>query len=241
MDGGSDYEGGAGDTPTGTEPGKFKKMLQDYALIIFVVAVILLLGVIALVAANAMGYAQVKFGQAATGASFVSHMSPGWGQSSWQYGTDDAGSALSDGNKRLGISNMTVNPVRGASHFHPHTGAVRYPAVPVEHYRRPPVHSRFQENMSVSQVPPNCNEPWDDAATEEAKALAGVGSYRTAGSGMHLFNKAINNNIQLSDSQLEAIMQGGEPFVSHMTPEQIATLTPQYRQQVAGGVRPMHV
>lgn len=73
------------------------------------------------------------------------------------------------------------------------------------------MNSSRKSNMTASEKA-ECDKPWDPYATEEAKVLAGVGSYRQASSGMAAFSRAINDNITLSDAQLEAIMQGGEPF-----------------------------
>jgi hypothetical protein len=85
---------------------------------------------------------------------------------------------------------------------------------------------KYEEDVMRS-----CNDKWDPMASEEAKVLASVGSYRNAYAGMGTFNKVIaeNCNSTLSDAQLEAIMQGGEPFsvspfVSH------ATIKPEWDQ-----------
>lgn len=58
-----------------------------------------------------------------------------------------------------------------------------------------------------------CDSAWDPMATEEAKVLGAVGVYKANTPGMSSFSKAINDNMPLTDAQLEAIMQGGEPFV----------------------------
>lgn len=68
---------------------------------------------------------------------------------------------------------------------------------------------QYEEQQMTS-----CGQNWDPLATEEARVLSSVGSYRQASAGMGTFNKVINENCNatLSDAQLEAIMQGGEPF-----------------------------
>lgn len=57
-----------------------------------------------------------------------------------------------------------------------------------------------------------CNNPWDPMATEEAKVLGAVGVFKPTTPGMSSFSRAINDNVPLTDAQLEAIMQGGEPM-----------------------------
>ena len=57
-----------------------------------------------------------------------------------------------------------------------------------------------------------CAAKWDPMASEEAKVLSNVGSYRQGSAGMGEFIRQVNDNTTLTDAQLEAIMQGGEPF-----------------------------
>lgn len=60
----------------------------------------------------------------------------------------------------------------------------------------------------------SCNAKWDPMAIEEARVLTSVGSYQQRSPAMGTFNSVINpkSNVTLTDAQLEAIMQGGEPF-----------------------------
>lgn len=68
-----------------------------------------------------------------------------------------------------------------------------------------------------AQVLSGCSNGWDPMATEEAKVLGSIGVYRQASPGMSGFVKNVNDNVPLTDAQLEAIMQGGEPFTPSIT------------------------
>lgn len=63
-----------------------------------------------------------------------------------------------------------------------------------------------------ARVLAGCNNAWDPMATEEAKVLGTVGVYKPNTPGLSSFTRAVNDNIPLTDAQLEAIMQGGEPY-----------------------------
>ena len=77
-----------------------------------------------------------------------------------------------------------------------------------------------------------CNNPWDPMATEEAKVLGAVGTFKQNTPGMSSFNRAVNENIPLTDAQLEAIMQGGEPYtIAPAGTHDIDELAAQQRQQ----------
>jgi hypothetical protein len=71
-----------------------------------------------------------------------------------------------------------------------------------------------RQSAYESQYLQSCEDKWDPMAIEEAKALTTVGSYQQRSPGMGTFNSVINpkSNVVLTDAQLEAIMQGGEPF-----------------------------
>lgn len=81
-----------------------------------------------------------------------------------------------------------------------------------------------RQKMYESQVMKTCADPWDPMATEEARVLASVGTYRHA-AGLGPFNKAINTNCSatLTDAQLEAIMQGQDSFVDNYTSGQMSS------------------
>jgi len=77
-----------------------------------------------------------------------------------------------------------------------------------------------------------CNNPWDPMATEEAKVLGAVGVFKPNTPGMSSFSRAINDNIPLTDAQLEAIMQGGEPYtIAPVSTHDQDALAAQRRQQ----------
>lgn len=63
-----------------------------------------------------------------------------------------------------------------------------------------------------NRVLATCENAWDPMATEEAKVLGAVGVYKANTPGMSSFSRAVNDNVPLTDAQLEAIMQGGEPY-----------------------------
>lgn len=68
-------------------------------------------------------------------------------------------------------------------------------------------------NEQQSAVLADCDSPWDPMATEEAKVLNNLGVYKGNSPSMASFSRAVNDNIPLTDAQLELIMQGGEPYV----------------------------
>lgn len=72
--------------------------------------------------------------------------------------------------------------------------------------------STNQVVANQNQVLASCSSPWDTKATEEAQVLNSIGVYRSPTPGMSGFIRTINGNTTLTDSQLETIMQGGEPF-----------------------------
>lgn len=88
-----------------------------------------------------------------------------------------------------------------------------------------------------AQVLAGCNNSWDPMATEEAKVLGAVGVFKPNTPGMSSFSKAINDNVPLTDAQLEAIMQGGEPMqvgpVGFNQFEQLAAQTRTQETQMA--------
>jgi hypothetical protein len=83
-----------------------------------------------------------------------------------------------------------------------------------------------------ARVLSTCENPWDPMATEEAKVLGSVGVYKQVTPGMSSFGKALNDNTPLTDSQLEAIMQGGEPYtIAPAGINDVDELAAQQRQQ----------
>lgn len=83
-----------------------------------------------------------------------------------------------------------------------------------------------------NRVLAGCANAWDPMATEEAKVLGSVGVFKQATPGMSSFSKAINDNLPLTDAQLEAIMQGGEPYtIAPAGLNDSETLAAQQRQQ----------
>lgn len=80
-----------------------------------------------------------------------------------------------------------------------------------------------------------CHIPsWDPMATEEARVLGAVGAYRTHTPAMSSFSRAVNDNIPLTDAQLEAIMQGGEPYtIAPAGIQDLDALSAQQRSEVA--------
>lgn len=122
------------------------------------------------------------------------------------------------------------NPSIGKSHLdNPDPAAVAAAQAATAQQERVARQKAYEEqNMST------CNEGWDPLASEEARVLASVGTYRQASAAMGTFNKVLNDNCNatLTDAQLEAIMQGGEPFsVSHFD-----QLPVQNNQTVSGRV-----
>jgi hypothetical protein len=85
-----------------------------------------------------------------------------------------------------------------------------------------------------ARVLAGCNNAWDPMATEEAKVLGSVGVYKPNTPGMSSFTRAVNDNVPLTDAQLEAIMQGGEPYtIAPVSVNDSETLAAQQRQQQA--------
>lgn len=83
-----------------------------------------------------------------------------------------------------------------------------------------------------ARVLAGCGNAWDPMASEEAKVLGAVGVYRPNTPGMSSFSRAINENTPLTDTQLEAIMQGGEPYViSPAGMQDVDALAAQQRQE----------
>lgn len=83
-----------------------------------------------------------------------------------------------------------------------------------------------------ARVLASCNNAWDPMATEEAKVLGSVGVFKPTTPGMSSFSRAVNDNIPLTDAQLEAIMQGGEPYtIAPVSLNDSETLAAQQRQQ----------
>lgn len=83
-----------------------------------------------------------------------------------------------------------------------------------------------------ARVLAGCNNPWDPMATEEAKVLGAVGVFKPNTPGMSGFARAVNDNVPLTDAQLEAIMQGGEPMtISPAGVSDLEQLGAQQRQQ----------
>ena len=92
-----------------------------------------------------------------------------------------------------------------------------------------------------ARVLAGCNNAWDPMATEEAKVLGAIGVFKPNTPGSSGFARAVNDNVPLTDAQLEAIMQGGEPYtIAPAGVQDTAQLEAQQRQQQAMGVpRPM--
>jgi hypothetical protein len=85
-----------------------------------------------------------------------------------------------------------------------------------------------------ARVLAGCDNNWDPMATEEAKVLGAVGVFKPNTPGMSSFSKAVNENMPLTDSQLEAIMQGGEPYtIAPAGIQDLDFLSAQNRQEQA--------
>ncbi len=93
------------------------------------------------------------------------------------------------------------------------------------------------DNVSQRQVNvlAGCDvNTWDPMATEEAQVLGSIGTYRPITPGMSGFSRAVNDNIPLTDSQLEAIMQGGEPFtIGPAGIQDVDSISAQKRREMA--------
>lgn len=91
-----------------------------------------------------------------------------------------------------------------------------------------------------ARVLAGCNNSWDPMATEEAKVLGAIGVFKPNTPGSSGFARAVNDNVPLTDAQLEAIMQGGEPYVigpvGTMDQEQLGAQ--QRQQQIMTPPRP---
>lgn len=109
---------------------------------------------------------------------------------------------------QMPISHMTPNPTPRRE------GMTAEEAKKQEDAARAYIASRTVDEVGARQarVLSGCNNAWDPMATEEAKVLGAVGVYKTNTPGMSGFTRAVNDNVPLTDAQLEAIMQGGEPY-----------------------------
>jgi hypothetical protein len=141
----------------------------------------------------------------------------------WRMGGLNSGSGstldpnrVSSGNSLMfGIDGYKKSPYDKKQHLAPNPvppadpGPVQVSPQQLQQRATEQLKQRYRrENFTESQ----CNQQWDPQATEEAKVLASVGSYRKASEGMGRFVQAVNDSTTLTDAQLEAIMQGGEPY-----------------------------
>lgn len=129
---------------------------------------------------------------------------------------DDAIRRFQEENARvtpMPVSQMTPHPISRMTAQPPQMSNEE--ARKKEEAARQYIASRQLDEVSGRQVRTlaGCDTPWDPMAGEEAKVLGAMGVYRQATPGMSSFNRALNDNIPLTDSQLEAIMQGGEPYI----------------------------
>jgi hypothetical protein len=79
-------------------------------------------------------------------------------------------------------------------------------------------------SSNQAQVLSTCGDPWNNMATEEAKVLGSIGVYKQSTPGMAGFARTVNDKVTLTDAQLEAIMQGQEPFDPRFMPRVDAVL-----------------
>lgn len=130
--------------------------------------------------------------------------------------------------------NMRLPHQYGVSHMEPkreHMTAEEAKAQ--ENAARAYLAARTLDEVSSRQarVLGGCNNAWDPMATEEAKVLGAIGVFKPTTPGSSGFARAVNDNVPLTDAQLEAIMQGGEPMT--ISPASLADATELEAQQRA--------
>lgn len=204
-----------------------KEVTTSYPGIIGVTAIVSMLIILIILLLFITGY--VQFGKPATvsklttspvplsilGRKTSNFTSPKWGTQGWAKGLGDAGSGSAIdipgmGNSLgFGVMSKFTSPKSTQEHLEQlhHQNHQLYHAN--KQLQEQLLHKRAHfENFNNS----SCTQAWDPEATEEAKALAYVGQYKTGSSGMAGLVKAVNDNTTLTDAQLEAIMQGTEPY-----------------------------
>lgn len=136
--------------------------------------------------------------------NFVDHMTPLPGKGKSKFGVSVAAG-------RPGLPSRFSN---GVDHLDPNNPAEVAAAAAAARAER-----EARQKLYEDQMIKTCSDPWDPMATEEARVLSSVGTYRSA-AGLGPFNRAINTNCTatLTDAQLEAIMQGQDSFtVEHLS------------------------